>query len=97
MATYTETEATLNIIVQRSSGLIQRANNLLPQVQSLQSDIAKMQTDYSGFATQLNTDAANNASDQNWQDAKAKKDKYVAEFVALKARVDAMVTALTGL
>lgn len=51
----------------------------------------------SGFAAQLNTDAAANAGNPAWDAAKAEKDQLQAEFVAEKARATAIKGALTGL
>ncbi len=97
MATFTETDQTLDIIKTKSSGLISRTNALLGLATQIQTELNALGTDNAAFITQLNTDAAANATDPAWQDAKARKDQYVADYQATLTRVNAMVTALTGL
>lgn len=97
MATFTTTKVTLDEIAGKTANFENRVNNLLTLATALETQLLQMQTDYSPFSTELDADAAANAGDAAWDAAKAEKDKLQAEFVALKNRASAIVTAITGL
>lgn len=96
MATYTTTKATLDEIAQRSEQNRKRLEQARATIAAAVSDLTAMQSAYSGFATQLNTDAAANPANDAWQVAKAEKDQLVADFQALKNEADALNTAVNS-
>ena len=97
MATFAETKVTLDEIARKTDSLKKANDNLLVRATSNETQLQNMQTEYSGFATQLNADAAANAGDPAWDAAKAEKDALQSEFVTEKARATAIKGALTGL
>ena len=97
MATYTETKSTLDLIAQRSEANRKRINAAKVQIANALSDLAGMAGTYGAFATQLDTDAAANPTDEAWQTALAEKNQMVTDFQALKARAEAINTAITAL
>ena len=97
MATYTQTKETLDAIAHKAGSLERQTENILDQVTRIEADLTKLQTDYSAFIAELNADAAANAGDPVWDNAKLEKDKIVTEFLALKARVATIKLAITDL
>ena len=97
MTSFTETKSTLDDIAVRSEANRKRIEQAKAQIDAAEADLIAMQTAYVPFATQLNTDAAANASDSAWQGALAQKDQMQADFVALKNRATTIKTAITGL
>jgi len=93
MATYTVTKATLDEIAQRARQNEKRLEQAWALIVQAQGDLAAMQIDYSGFASELDTDAANNAGDPAWDAAKAEKDEMVGDFQATKTRADSLLIA----
>lgn len=94
MATYTETKATLDEIARRTTANKKRRVNYRNDATTTQSDLAAMQTAYTTILNELDTQAAANPDDAAWQTAAAEKAQMVSDFQALKALVDADVTAL---
>jgi len=94
MATYTEVKQALDEIAGRTTQNSKRVAQAKAQLQQAQTDLAAMQTAYSPIVADLNQAAIDNPSDPAWQAAKAEKDQMVADFQALKATVDALVTAV---
>lgn len=97
MATFTETKATLDDISSRSESNRKRLEQAKSLIDAATGDLLAMQSAYSGFVSQLNTDAAANTTDEAWINAKAEKDQIVSDFQALKSRADTLVSAVSGL
>ena len=97
MATFTETKTTLDAIARKTNNLRQNNDALLTKATAIEADLQAMQSQYSAFVTQLDVDAANNAGDAAWDDAKAQKDELQSDFIAERNRAASIVTALTGL
>lgn len=97
MATYTETKAILDEIATRSEANRKRIEQAKAQISTALADLTAMGSAYSGFATQLNTDAAANPGDGAWQNALAEKDQMLVDFQALKTRATDIDTAISGL
>lgn len=95
MATYTQTKTTLDEIAQRSEQNRKRLEQAKATIAAALSDLTAMQTAYSGFVSQLNTDAAANPNDDAWQLARAEKDQLIADFQALRTEADNLNTAVS--
>lgn len=96
MATYTETKATLDDIATRSESNRKRLEQARTLIAQADADLAAMPGVYSGFASQLDADAAANSGDAAWQTALAEKDAMVADFQALRSRATALLAAYDG-
>lgn len=92
--TYTEIKTALDEIAQRSTQNSKRVSQARATLQQAQADLVAMQTAYATVVSGLNAAATANPSNAAWQAAKAEKDQLVADFQALKATVDALVTAV---
>jgi len=95
MTTYTEVKKTLDEIAERSTQNSKRVAQAKAMLQQAQTDLTAMQTAYGTIIADLNQVALDNPADPAWQAAKAEKDQMVADFQALKAEIDALVTAVS--
>ena len=59
--------------------------------------IGNLGTTYAAIVTEINARAAADPTDTGWKVAKARLDKFVAEYQALKAVLQAAVDALAAL
>lgn len=96
MATYTEIKTALDEIAERSTLNMNRRDQARNTLLQAQQDLLAMQSNYSAVITSLNAQAAANPDDAAWQAAKAEKDQMVSDFQALKAEIDALITAIGG-
>ena len=94
MATYTEVKTVLDEIAERTTNNGKRVAQARAMMTQAQADLAAMPAAYGTLLTALDAAATANPSNAAWQGAKAEKDQMVADFNALKAAVDALVTAL---
>lgn len=94
--TFTEAKNTLDEIAKRSNRNRERVASARTQLQTAATDLAAMPGAYSAFVAELNAAAAANPGSQAWQLALTEKNLMVADFQALKAEVDALVTAISG-
>ena len=88
--TYSEIKLALDEIAQR---IIQNRKRIAASktgIQQAAADLGSMSTQYAATVTAINALESDPANDV----AKSEKDKLVAEFAALKAEADALVTAL---
>jgi len=96
MTTFTQTKATLDEISERSEQNRKRIQQLTDLAAKSVNDLNAMASDYSAFISQLNTDAAANASDEAWINALAEKNQIVADFQALKTQALALQAAIAA-
>lgn len=94
MATYTEVKAGLDEIAQRTQQNAQRVAQARSQLAAAQGDLAAMPGAYGSLVTEINAGGTANPDNPAWQTAVAEKDELVSDFQALKAEVDALVTAV---
>lgn len=96
MAEYTETKVVLDEFAQKARTLKERKDSLLTVANQLVDNYATLQSNYSGFGAELDSDAAANPGDANWQNAKAEKDKILAEFISNKNNAIAIRDAIAA-
>jgi hypothetical protein len=93
MATYTQTKATLDEIAVKSETQRKSLVNARSAVASVEAALQTMQNQYSAFIAEVEADALANPADPAWQAAKAEKDRLVADFLAVQAKAQAIITA----
>ncbi len=96
MATFTEVKKVLDEIAERTTQNASRTTNAKALLTTAQADLASMPGAYSSILSEIDAGATANPTDQAWQNAKAEKDQMVSDFQALKAEVDALVTAVNS-
>ena len=94
--TFTETKLTIDEIAQRSERNRRELKRGRDLIASSGGDLTDMEFTYGQFVEDLNAAAAANPGDLAWGGAKATMDKLVSDFVVLKARAVAMLTAVDG-
>lgn len=94
MSNITTSIAVRNEIAERSRANEKRLDQAKAQIDAAVADLAAMLTAYSAIFTELNAAAAANPDDPAWQLEKAERDALVQDFNALKARADALKTAV---
>lgn len=94
MATYYETKATLDEIAARTLNEKKRLDQAKALIAAAVATLTAMPSQYSGFSSQLNTDAAANPNNDAWQTALAEKNLLAAEFQALLTEAEALDTAV---
>lgn len=90
--TYTQAKSTLDEIAEKSERArihSETARNLLVRAEQ---ELSAMSSQYASFVTELDA-IANAGSGEAWLTAKAEKDEMVADFNALRARVQALLAA----
>jgi len=95
--TYSQADVALTEI---ASGINQNSNGLVSakqQISSAVSNLAAMPTRYAEVLAAIDAAAAAMPTDTAYKNMKARKDKLVADFTALKATAQAMLDALTGI
>lgn len=97
MASFTDTKDKLDEIASRSVANRKRLEQAKALINAAVADLTAMGNAYTGFATQLDTDAAANAGDNAWQGALAEKNQMLPDFQALKTRATNMQTAVAAL
>ncbi len=91
---YTEAAEALSTIRQESATLTTRAVNLIEQLRTVQNDLSNLPAKWGEVAAYVNTQSTNNPDDPAWTDAKAVKDKLVADFVQARQRLDDIMAAI---
>lgn len=90
--TFTQSKATLDEIAERSERARHRMVAARELLAKADQELSAMGTDYATFVQELDNAASPNAGEA-WLTAKAEKDQMVADFNALKSRVQALLTA----
>ena len=75
----------------------QRFASAVASVTACNNVLGNMATTYAEVITAVDAGATANPDDVAWTTAKVEKDRYVADFMALKAEVQAAVDALAAL
>lgn len=93
MATFTQTKATLDEIAVKSESNRKSLVNARAAVASVEAALQTMVNQYSAFVAEVDVDALANPADAAWQNAKAEKDRLIADFMAIQAKAQALITA----
>lgn len=94
MATYYETKAILDEIAARTTANAKKLEQARALVAAATADLVSMPSAYSGFGSQLDTDAAANSESEAWQLALNEKNLLAAEFVTLRNTAQTLNSAV---
>jgi hypothetical protein len=75
----------------------QRFNSAVQAITAANNVLGNMPTTYAEVLAAVDAGVAANPADRGWLNAQADKDHFVADFLALKAEVQAAVDALAAL
>lgn len=93
-STYTEVKAALDAIAEDTSSAKAATETFIGRIRTIQADLLAMQSKWTVAVQYIDAQATANAGDPDWDRASSEKGKLVADFLAEKARVDALLAAI---
>jgi hypothetical protein len=93
MASFAETKDGLGVIAARVRTNVRRVAQGKTEMTAVLADLVQMETDYSALIANIDAAAAASPSDPALINAKAEKGLLVAEFLATKAKAQAVIAA----
>lgn len=95
--TFCEVEAALDNVRNDVNSNKSRYAGAVAQIAAAKNAVAALTTTYSGVAAEINAQVAATPNDTAWKMAKVRLDKIVAEYNALKTKLQSAVDALTAI
>lgn len=95
--TFCEVEAALDNVRNDVNNNKSRYTGAVAQILAAKNAVANLATTYAAVATEINAQATALPNDTAWKMAKARLDKIVAEYNALRTKLQAAVDALTAI